>query len=280
MAFKKIDIATQSGAAVYQDSHITLDFLMKKDDTKVAVTSPQFTLRDSDGNAVIDLYVITDIHKRSSYPDDVGWYRTTFITTGLVEGTYTAKVTGTYGVEELSQEGTIVLKSIRRGATHVNTLRGMMMDKYNDLPPRRYMTRDPKYQEFEEGDLWDALNWSLGVINDYHPYTIVFTLDNIPCASILLLGAQCYLMTNKSLLAVANEFSVNFPTGISYNTKDSYVLVARWIAENFFERAKDWKRMYNWLGLRPIVWSMAPFPVRYARALSMDASGGWNIFGY
>ena len=96
----------------------------------------------------------------------------------------------------------------------------------------------------------------------------------------LLLGAQLYALAAKEVIEAVNFFQLQLPVGASFYKGDKFASAKNWILQVYVARLEKWKRAYNWRQLTPRLYIMPNMPVRMARAMSMDPSGGWGSLLY
>lgn len=123
--------------------------------------------------------------------------------------------------------------------------------------PRDYLLFDPTKVYWEDGKLLQYLQMALDFINVASPPTPgYFTLDNIPCASLVLLGAEMFALTSIGCLEIASFFDINVPMRANLYKGDKYKDLAAFVQGMFISQIKEWKHQYTWINLEPIVITM------------------------
>lgn len=252
-------------AIIYDSQHVTLFCQFMVNNTPVDVQNPVFRLYRDGVEVNIDSRILKPLQKDNR--SELGKYVVTFLSSDLKPGLYSAKFSGVYNGQEVVVEKTLELRAVPRLQHFIDTLRGLMMAKYNLDIPRRYLTFDPTKKQWEDGDLYEALLLSLNKINEIVPITY-WTFDDIPCPGHLLLGAQIYALTEVRTLEELNYFSITIPTKVDLYKGDKLAGLMSFISQQFYEPVAEFKRNWYINEVEPEAIVMSRVPIRILRPVS------------
>lgn len=264
--YQVIDYNSETTGLVHENSHITLYVTYKHNNTPVWVSNPSFSLKRG-GVAVSLLYLLRPIQR--SERGNTGEYLVTFLSNGLSSGTYTANFKGTYDGHELSGGGTFELKETIRAQWFIDSLKTALGTTYGLQVPSQYVMFDPKKHFWEDGKLYNFLQFALNDINQTPPLMDTdLTLDSVPVTGLLLLGSEIYALSSISAFEIGQFFDINVPMRVNLYKGDKYPALMREIKDRYTEPLKKWKYAYNMSNLQSIGIAQTRIPYRVLRPLS------------
>ncbi len=265
MSYVIQNVDEQNWAGYFKDQHIEVIVEFRKDGNLVDVVSPKFEILKQ--GTPLSFYILKPLSKLD--PSTIGKYHATFLTIGLSAGDYTFRATGYYNNEQLVVEGSFTLYEVKRTQWFIDTLRGMLADRQQIEVPWEFWTHDPTKREWRDGQLYDCLIQALGFINALPPSTLHWTLDTVPCSSLVLLGAQINALLMKDIMEAHNYFDYSTPVRVSVYRGKEYRGIYSWIERIFVEPAKRFKISYTFNTLRPRAIVFPRIAFRVLRPLSM-----------
>lgn len=259
------DVEEREWAGYLKDQHVEVIVEFRKDGVSVDVASPQFNIYK--GGEAVSFYILKPLSKVD--PPVVGKYHATFLTTGLNPGEYTFEAKGLYQNDWIVVTGSFTLYEVPRTQWFIDTLRSILADKQQIEVPWEFWTHDPTKKEWRDGQLYDCLIQSLGFINTLPPSTIQWSLENVPCSSLVLLGAQIYALVMKDIMEVHNYFDYSAPVKVNLYRGREYRSIYNWIEKMFVEQARKFKISYSLNTMRPRAIVFPRIAFRVMRPMSM-----------
>lgn len=259
------DVNERQWCQYFKDQHVEVIVEFRFNGVPVNVDNPNFEVLKG-GNPVF-LYILRPLTLVD--PPVIGKYHATFMTTGLEAGDYQFRAIGYYQGNELVVEGSFKLVEIPRRQWFIDTLRGILADKQQIEVPWEFWTHDPTRKEWRDGQLNDFLEASVNYISSLPPATVQWRLENIPCSSLVLLGAQIYALLTKDIMEVHNYFDYSTPVRVSVYRGREYRSIYQWIERMFSKPAMDFKKSWVLNTIRPRAIVFPRIAFRVLRPLSM-----------
>jgi len=266
MAYVIHDVSERQWCQYFKDQHVEVIVEFKFNNIPVDVDNPSFEIYKN-GQLIQDFYILKPLTKTD--PPVIGKYHATFLTTGLEKGDYTFKAKGVYQGTNLLVEGSFTLVEVPRRQWYIDTLRGILADKYQIEVPWEFWTHDPTKKEWRDGQLNDYLEMAVRFINILPPATVHWQLETIPCSSLVLLGAQIYALLSKDIMEVHNYFDYRTPVSVSLFRGREYRAIYQWIERSFTDPAKFFKKSWVLNTIRPRAIVFPRIAFRVLRPLSM-----------
>lgn len=266
MAYVIHDVREREWLSYFKDQHVEVIVEFKYNGVPVDVANPEFKVYNS-ANQEVPVYILKPL--QPSDPPVVGCYHATFMVTNLTQGDYFFVARGFYNNNEIVVNGSFKLVEVPRRQWFIDTLRGILADKYQIEVPWEFWTHDPTKREWRDGQLNDYLEQAVRYINVLPPATVQWVLETVPCSSLVLLGAQIFALLSKDIMEVHNYFDYSTPVKVSVYRGREYRSIYQWIEKMFTEPAKRFKVSYVLNTMRPKAIVFPRIAFRVMRPLSM-----------
>lgn len=217
----------------------------------VDVENQSVTIKKKSNSQVVSPTIMVPLEKVG---DTTGFYRVSFLSTGLEATTYTIRFEGNpVGSQDtVGVNGEFALFNTPLIQVYIDELRLML----SDYTTSRYRLEDVDTNLWENEELYNSLKISLSRMKAFPPILSAanqFTFDNIGDGeSLLIQGGVIYALISRAVLEVTNEFQYNDELSLAIQRAQKYQSIAQMLLPDWEKAVKGYKTNLQFNYAKPI----------------------------
>jgi len=258
------------------NNYTTVRARFEEDGSPIEIEGATFSIK-KDTTQIDNIYFMYPV--KENHPD-IGYVQVAFDPTATFNGTpgdyeltFEAYRKGT--TEKLSISNIVKFVSVTRKQWFIDQLRISLADNMlaQEFFPSRYLVWNPKELNWEDEELLSYLERAVGDTNFTPPPTVSFTLESVPCASMVVMGGMIYGLIARGLIEIYNYYEINAPVNVRIYKGDKLSSTAQQLINIYWQNLREWKKAFVYYTTSYRVLVLTKLPFRVIKPLSM-------MFGY